>query len=78
MSKNKISVVTTTQYGDVTVEGYVEGLSWSAISFTRRNGSWTTGSSTCIPGNIEKARLYIECYNQTIAKVQEIIDGGLV
>ncbi len=62
--------------GGMSVVGYVEKE--SIVSFHYYDGGWTTGGSSCLPSNIEKAKLYVECYSQAMAKVQEIIDGGLV
>lgn len=71
----------------MSVIGFVDNV--DVIAFSNQiQGKWSTSTSVCLSSDFAKAAEYIDCFNQTLAKVKEIqkkesevsdvIKGGVV
>lgn len=63
-------------YNKTQVSGYCSHPSWKGedlvIGFNKIYGKWSTGTSRCLPSDLESAKIILECMNKTFEKVLEL------
>ena len=68
--KNDIQIKTRPVGMCVSVEGWV-GLHEVMSVQSRPDGSWSVGSSSCLPGDPAMALRYLECMNRVFLRAAE-------
>ena len=69
--KNQIQIKTRPLGDGVLVEGYVGDRQIMSMN-TRTDGSWTVGSSSCLPTDPALARLYLECMGNVMGLAENL------
>lgn len=61
------------EYKTIDISGFVGNQ--HVITLNARDGKkWTMAMSSCLPSDIDKARLYVECYEKAFKAMDE--QGG--
>lgn len=55
------------------VRGYVGRYEVMSMN-SRIQGEWMVGSSSCLPTNLNRARLYLECMRRVFEKVDQLCE----
>lgn len=67
---NEITIKTRPIGLHTEVEGYVGTHEVMSMS-SRPGGAWMVGSSSCLPADVERAALYVECMRRVFERARE-------